>query len=122
MRRSLPESRRRRASMQPLDILIVALYFAAVTVIGSLSGKGQRSGLAYFLADRSVHWLPAGIAMTAVSISSITFIGMPGQAFKADWTFLQIYMTIPIASLLVCNFLLPVYSRLHVLTAYQYLE
>jgi SSS family transporter len=100
----------------------MAAYLAVAVALGSLAGKGQSSGLAYFLADRSVHWLPAGIAMTAVSISSITFIGMPGQAFKSDWTFLQIYMMIPIASVLVCNFLLPVYSRLHVLTAYEYLE
>jgi SSS family solute:Na+ symporter len=108
--------------MTAIDILVVILYLGVVSAIGSLSGKGQNTGVAYFLADRSVHWLPAGITMTAVSISSITFIGMPGQAFKSDWTFLQIYMIIPLASLLVCNVFLPVYSRLNVATAYEYLE
>ena len=78
--------------------------------------------MAYFLADRSMHWLPAGITMTAVSISAITFIGMPGQAFKSDWTFLQIYMVIPLACWLVCKIFLPHYSRLQVGTAYEYLE
>ena len=95
--------------MATIDLLVVAVYLAAVIAIGSFAGKGQSSGLAYFLADRSVHWLPAGITMTAVSISSITFIGMPGQAFKSDWTFLQIYMIIPLAALLVCNVFLPVF-------------
>src|SRR2546425_3799365 len=99
--------------MAATDIVIVVLYLAAVTAIGSLCGQGQKTGLAYFLANRSVHWLPAGITMTAVSISSITFIGMPGQAFKSDWTFLQIYMIIPLASLLVCNVFLPVYRQLN---------
>jgi SSS family transporter len=108
--------------MTAIDLFVVVLYLAVVTVIGSLCGKGQKTGLAYFLADRSVHWLPAGITMTAVSISSITFIGMPGQAFKSNWTFLQIYMIIPLASLLVCRVFLPVYSRLNVSTAYEYLE
>jgi SSS family solute:Na+ symporter len=108
--------------MATIDLLVVAAYFAAVVALGCFAGKGQSSGLAYFLADRSVTWLPAGIAMTAVSISSITFIGMPGQAFKSDWTFLQIYIMVPFASLLVCKFFLPVYSLLNVLTAYEYLE
>jgi SSS family transporter len=69
-----------------------------------------------------MHWLPAGITMTAVSISAITFIGMPGQAFKSDWKFLQIYMVIPFAAWLVCKWFLPQYSRLNVGTAYEYLE
>jgi SSS family transporter len=108
--------------MATIDVLVMAAYFTVVIVLGTFAGKGQASGLTYFLADRSIHWLPAGITMTAVSISSITFIGMPGQAFKSDWTFLQIYMAIPLASLLICKLLLPVYNRLNVLTAYEYLE
>jgi len=103
--------------MATIDLLVMALYLVAVTVLGSICGRGQTTGVSYFLASRSVHWLPAGIAMTAVSISSITFIGMPGQAFRSDWTFLQIYMIIPLAALLVCNVFLPVYSRLRVVTA-----
>src|ERR1700758_2149870 len=108
--------------MTPLDLAVIVAYLAIILLIGSVSGKGQKTGVASFLADRSVHWLPAGITMTAVSISSITFIGMPGQAFKSDWTFLQIYMIIPVASMLVCYVFLPVYSRLNVSTAYEYLE
>src|SRR5215831_7149502 len=108
--------------MTPLDLLVIGSYLAIITLIGAISGKGQKTGVAYFLADRSMHWLPAGITMTAVSISAITFIGMPGQAFKSDWTFLQIYMVIPLASWLVCKWFLPHYSRLSVGTAYEYLE
>jgi len=108
--------------MTALDLLLIGAYLAVITLIGAVSGKGQKTGVAYFLADRSMHWLPAGITMTAVSISAITFIGMPGQAFKSDWTFLQIYMAIPLACWLVCKLLLPHYSRLQVGTAYEYLE
>ena len=108
--------------MAPLDWLVIGAYLAIVTIVGAVSGKGQKTGVAYFLADRSMHWLPAGITMTAVSISAITFIGMPGQAFKSDWTFLQIYMVIPLAAWLVCKLFLPHYNRLQVGTAYEYLE
>src|ERR1700730_13417081 len=108
--------------MPAIDLLVVGASLAAVVALGCFAGKGQASGLAYFLADRSVPWLPAGITMTAVSISAITFIGMPGQAFKSDWTFLQIYMVIPLACWLVCKIFLPHYSRLQVGTAYEYLE
>lgn len=60
--------------------------------------------------------------MTAVSVSTITFIGMPGQSFKSDWTFLQIYMVLPFATWIVARLFLPVYSKLKVTTAYEYLE
>ena len=104
------------------DLVVIGAYLAIITIVGSLCGKGQKTGVAYFLADRSMHWLPAGITMTAVSISAITFIGMPGQAFKSDWTFLQIYMIIPLACWLVVKLFLPRYSKLQVGTAYEYLE
>jgi SSS family transporter len=108
--------------MSSLDFLVIGVYFAATVLIGSLSGKGQKTGIAYFLADRSMHWLPASITMTAVSISAITFVGMPGQAFKSDWTFLQLYLLIPLAAWVVCKVFLPHYNRLSVVTAYEYLE
>lgn len=108
--------------MSSLDFLVIGVYVALTVVIGLLSGKGQKTGIAYFLADRSMHWLPASITMTAVSISAITFVGMPGQAFKSDWTFLQLYLLIPFAAWVVCKIFLPHYNRLSVVTAYQYLE
>lgn len=108
--------------MAPLDYFVIALYLVAVTAIGAASGRGQHSGLAYFLGNRSVHWLPAGITMIAASVSTITFIGMPGQAYKSDWTFLQIYMMVPIAAIIACRVFLPRYTRMGVLTAYEYLE
>ena len=108
--------------MSPLDVAVIVVYLAAVVVIGAVSGKGQKTGVAYFLADRSMHWFPAGVTMTAVSISAITFVGMPAQAFKSDWTFLQIYLIIPFAAWLTCRLFLPHYNRLNVATAYEYLE
>jgi SSS family solute:Na+ symporter len=108
--------------MMPLDWLVLLVYLAVVTATGMTCGKGQKRALTYFLGDRRVHWLPAGITMTAVSVSTITFIGMPGQSFRSDWTFLQIYMVIPIAAWIVCRFFLPVYLRNNVMTAYEYLE
>ena len=108
--------------MSSLDYLVIGGYLLLTVVIGSLSGKGQKTGIAYFLADRSVHWLPASITMTAVSISAITFVGMPGQAFQSNWTFLQLYLLIPLAAWVVCKVFLPEYNRLSVVTAYQYLE
>jgi len=105
-----------------IDYCVLLAYFLSTTAIGLFFSRGQKSGLAYFLGDRSVHWLPAGITMTAVSVSTITFIGMPGQSFKADWTFLQIYMVIPLACWIVSALFLPTYTRFRVVTAYQFLE
>lgn len=105
-----------------IDYLVLLLYLAATTAIGLVFRKGQHSGLSYFLGDRSIHWLPAGITMTAVSVSTITFIGMPGQSFKSDWTFLQIYLVLPVACWIVSVAFLPVYTRFKVVTAYEFLE
>ena len=105
-----------------IDYLVLLAYFMSTTAIGLYFGKGQKSGLTYFLGDRSIHWLPAGITMTAVSVSTITFIGMPGQSFKSDWTFLQIYMVIPLACWIVSVLFLPTYTRFQVVTAYEFLE
>lgn len=105
-----------------IDYLVLFAYFVSATAIGLYFGKGQKSGLTYFLGDRSIHWLPAGITMTAVSVSTITFIGMPGQSFKSDWTFLQIYMVLPLACWIVSVLFLPVYTRFQVVTAYEFLE
>lgn len=108
--------------MTALDYWVLTLYFAVVMFVGSISGKGARSGVSYFLADRSIHWIPVAITMTAVSISTITFIGMPGQAFKSDWSFLQVYLVIPAAAFIVCRLFLPRYTATKVDTAYEYLE
>jgi len=108
--------------MTATDYLVLAIYFAMVIAVGSLAGRRSRTSLAYFLGDRNIHWIPAGITMTAVSISTITFIGMPGQAFQSDWTFLQLYLAIPAASWLVCRFFLRRFVALQVETAYEYLE
>ena len=108
--------------MTSFDYTVLVLYFAFVAVIGSWAGRGQKSGVAYFLADRSLHWLPAGITMIAVSVSAITFIGMPGQSYKADWRFLQLYLMIPVAAILTCRIFLPRYTQMGVETAYEFLE
>lgn len=105
-----------------IDYFVLLAYFMSTTAIGLYFGKGQKNGLSYFLGDRSIHWLPAGITMTAVSVSTITFIGMPGQSFKSDWTFLQIYMVLPLACWIVSRVFLPTYTRFQVVTAYEFLE
>jgi solute:Na+ symporter, SSS family len=108
--------------MTTSDYAVLVLYFTFIAVIGSWAGRGQKSGVAYFLADRSLHWLPAGITMIAVSVSAITFIGMPGQSYKSDWRFLQLYLMIPVAAILTCRIFLPRYTRMGVETAYEFLE
>ena len=108
--------------MNWIDYLVLLVYLAAISAIGLYFRKGQTTGLSYFLGDRSIHWIPAGITMTAVSVSTVTFIGMPGKAFKSDWTFLQLYMVLPLASWIVSVSFLPVYTRYKVATAYQFLE
>ncbi|MEW5978476.1 MAG: sodium/solute symporter [Acidobacteriota bacterium] len=108
--------------MTGIDYMVLALYMGVALAIGAYFGRGQKTGLTYFLGDRSIHWLPAGITMTAVSVSTVTFIGMPGQSFKSDWTFLQVYMILPLACWLITRVFLPFYSRLKVVTAYEFLE
>lgn len=107
---------------RPLDLAVIAIYFAVVAVIGFWCARRQNSTEAYFAARRSVpHWA-MGLSMFATIISSITFVAYPGAAFKGDWNQL-VPGFMAVGVLLILGTTLVAFFRHTVgMSAYEYFE
>jgi SSS family solute:Na+ symporter len=109
-------------SLRTLDLLVIAIYFAAVTWIGLYFARRQTSTEAYFVARRAIpHWA-LGLSMFATIISSITFIAYPGAAFKGDWNQLVPgFMAVGVL-LVVGTVLISFFRHAVGMSAYEYFE
>jgi SSS family solute:Na+ symporter len=102
------------------DILGGTLLF--IVLYGSWKNKQQRSIKGYIKGGASAAWWTVGLSVMATQASSITFLSTPGQAFHEGMGFVQFYFGLPLAMVIICLFFLPVYHKLNVYTAYEYLE
>jgi len=108
--------------MHSLDwiILIVALSF--IVIYGSLKTKGSKNVKEYILANNQTPWYMVGISVMATQASAITFLSTPGQAYHDGMGFVQFYFGLPLAMIVICITFIPIYHKLKVYTAYEYLE
>ena len=96
-------------------MLLVVLY-------GTWKSRRNRNMEDYLLGDKKLTWGTIGLSVMATQASAITFLSTPGQAYDAGMGFIQNYIGQPIALILVCAFFIPIFFRLKVYTAYEYLE
>lgn len=108
--------------MTPLDYGIVAAYVCAVTIVGSLCFRGQKSLSDFFLGRRNIPWWAAAFSGIATVLSAVSFLGAPGQAFKSDLRFLQYRLATPVAVFVIGWIMIPFFYRLRVFSIYEYLE
>jgi Na+/proline symporter len=76
----------------------------------------------YLLDDKGARWWTVGLSIMATQASAITFLSTPGMAYSGDMSFIQLYIGLPVASVLVARFAVPRYRKANVYTAYEYLE
>ena len=108
--------------MQLLDWIVVAAYFGLIIAVGYRTGRGNRGLEDYFLARRSMPWYAMGLSVMATQASAITLVGTTGQAYVSGMGFIQIYFGLPIAMVILCYTLVPLFYKARVFTAYEYLE
>jgi len=108
--------------MSALDYAILAAYLTGILLLGGVFFKGQKSLKEFFLGSRNIPWWAAAFSGIATMISAASYLGGPGQAFKADFTFLQYRLATPFAIAVICALLIPFFYRLDLVTAYEYLE
>lgn len=108
--------------MAPLDLAVIALYFAATLGLGLWLSRGQSSSTDYFLGARTLPWWAVLLSIVATETSAITVISTPGIAARGDLTFLQLPLGYLIGRLGVAWWLLPGYFRGAQETAYARLE
>ncbi|HEV2454118.1 MAG TPA: sodium:solute symporter [Verrucomicrobiae bacterium] len=109
------------SSLNFLDFAVLIGSLAAIAAYGAWHTRRHRNLEHYFRGDESVGWLTIGISVAATQASAITFISTPGQGYESGLDFVQNYFGMPLALILIAAVFLPIYRRLNVYTAYEYL-
>lgn len=97
------------------------LSVVGIVLYGMYKGRGNKSLGNYFSAGSNTRWYTIGLSIMATQASAITFLSGPGQAFSDGMRFVQFYLGLPLAMILIAWLIVPIYKRLNVLTAYEYL-
>jgi sodium-coupled monocarboxylate transporter 8/12 len=105
-----------------LDYCIVVGYVVAVAVLGSSFYRRGSTAKDYFLGGRLISWIPAGISIVAADLSAITVMGIPAWSYAHNLQLMWYSATYLLAAPVVIYIFIPFYSRLHLFTAYEYLE
>jgi len=105
-----------------LDLAIIALYLAGITLFGLRFRKRQRSLRDYFLADRNIPWSAISLSIVAAETSTLTIISIPGLAYDTDMRFLQWVLGYLVGRVVISFVLLPHYFRGDLYTAYELIE
>ena len=108
--------------MQLIDWIILVSTLLLIVVYGTIKTRGAKSSLDYIKAGNQAKWWTVGLSVMATQASAITFLSTPGQAFHDGMGFIQFYFGIPLAIIIVCMVFIPIYHKLKVYTAYEYLE
>jgi SSS family solute:Na+ symporter len=104
-----------------LDYLVLIATILAIPLYGLWRTRGSASLGQYLKGDASIRWATIGLSVLATQAGPITFLSMPGQAYESGIGFIQNYFGQPLALIVVCAVFVPIYQRLKVYTAYQYL-
>ncbi|MFZ9028426.1 MAG: sodium:solute symporter [Crocinitomicaceae bacterium] len=107
--------------MSWIDWTVLMSTLIIIVAYGSWKTRKQ-TGIDSYLKGNSENWATIGLSIMATQASAITFLSTPGQAYESGMGFVQFYFGLPIAMILISIFILPIYYKLNVFTAYQYLE
>ncbi|TLU82184.1 MAG: sodium:solute symporter [Chlorobium sp.] len=105
--------------MQPIDITIVFLFLLGNTLFGLWHGKSNKTTGDYFLGAHKLPWVVAMLSIVASETSVLTFVSVPGLAYRGDWTFLQLPLGYIIGRIIVSMILLPLYFEHGVSSIYE---
>jgi len=105
-----------------LDWLVMLGTIAAIVIYGVWSSGRSSGTAASYLKGEDLRWPTIGLSIMATQASAVTFLSVPGQAYDDGMGFVQFYFGLPIAMVIISAVFVPIYYRLKVYTAYEYLE
>ena len=108
--------------MNIVDWIVMLGTLLGIVAFGVWRTRNVNNVQSYLLGDRDLPWWTIGLSIMATQASAITFLSTPGQAYQDGMGFAQFYFGLPIAMVILSIFVLPIYYRLKVYTAYEYLE
>lgn len=108
--------------LNALDLTLLAVYLAGITIFGIHFRSADRSLKNYFLADRNVPWWAISLSIVSAETSTLTVISIPGLAYDRDFGFLQLVLGYLVARVVICIIFIPQYFRGEFYTAYQLID
>ena len=108
--------------MSTLDWVVLLFTLISMVAYGLYKSKGQHGSSTYLLADKKMPWYIVLTGIMATQASAITFLSAPGQAYTDGMRFVQYYFGLPLAMIVICITFIPIFRKLNVYTAYEYLE
>jgi len=108
--------------MELIDWIVLVGTLLFIVGYGYWRTKGSQDVDDYILAGKQAKWWTVGLSVMATQASAITFLSTPGQAFHDGMGFVQFYFGLPLAMIIICMVFIPIYHRLKVYTAYEFLE
>ena len=108
--------------MSIVDWVVMTGFIAFVVLYGVIKTRGTKDIDSYIRAGRKTPWWTITLSIMATQASAITFLSTPGQAYADGMRFVQFYLGLPIAMIILSVTAVPLYNKLNVYTAYEYLE
>ncbi|MFZ1291161.1 MAG: sodium:solute symporter [Melioribacteraceae bacterium] len=108
--------------MSSIDWIVLIGFLFLVVSYGTWKTRGKKNIQEYLLASKSTPWYTVTLSIMATQASAITFLSTPGQAFVDGMRFVQFYFGLPIAMIILSVTAVPIFHKLNVYTAYEYLE
>lgn len=108
--------------MRPPDWIVLGVTLLGIILYGLYKSRTTKNIEGYFLSNRTMPWYLVLLSVMGTQASAITFLSGPGQAFTDGMRFVQYYFGLPLAMVVICITFVPLFNRLKVFTAYEYLE
>lgn len=108
--------------MEYIDWIVLSTTLLFIVIYGAYKTKGSKNVKDYILDNNETPWHTVGISVMATQASAITFLSTPGQAYHDGMGFVQFYFGLPLAMVVIAYTFIPIYHKLKVFTAYEYLE
>lgn len=108
--------------MSLLDWTVLVVTILTIVVYGVWKSGRHQNIDQFLVGGRSMPWYTVGLSVMATQASAITFLSAPGQAYSDGMRFVQFYFGLPLAMIVLCITFVPIFSRLKVYTAYEFLE
>jgi len=108
--------------MSQLDWIVLVITLLGIIAYGLYKSRTSHNLDGYFLSNRSMPWGLVLLSIMGTQASAITFLSAPGQAYTEGMGFVQYYFGLPLAMVVICIFFVPIFSKLKVYTAYEFLQ
>ena len=108
--------------MSNIDLFILSFTLLSISLYSTYKNYSNKNLKSYILGNKSVNWRTIGLSVMATQASAITFLSTPGQGYVEGMSFIQNYLGLPIALIVVYLIFVPIYYKSNVYTAYEYLE